>query len=119
MESSRPMQLAVESPCRGTSVVRVAGAFTAAAAPRLLRLLNEVSCRPGSKTVFVDLGNVLSFEVGGVEVLHQSRRCLRAAGVRMVLANLDGHRRALPRRICDALDGLDSVADLEDAGVGV
>lgn len=117
MESPRPIQLVVEPSYRGTSVVRVAGELTAAAAPRLLRLLNEVSGGPGRTTVFVDLANVRSFEVGGVEMLHQARRCLGEAGVRLVLANLDGHRRALPRRICDALDGLDSVADLEEASV--
>lgn len=115
-------QFLVEPPREGTAVIRVAGELTGEMGPRLLRLLDESVRRPAGRTVrvIVDLANVRSFEVEAVALLHSARLQLDEAGVLLVLAGLDAHRRALPDRIDHALEGLDTVSELEDVlGPGV
>ncbi len=117
MEVLRRTQFLVEPPHQGVAVIRVAGELTGAMGPRLLRLLDESVRRPTRRTVrvIVDLANVRSFEVEGVALLHSARRQLDEVGVRLVIAGLDAHRPALPDRIDHALEGLDTVSELEDA----
>jgi len=112
-------QFAVDPVRAGTSVVRVAGELTAATGPRLRRLLDRAADQEGGPVrLLVDLANVCVFDVEGVEALRAARDRLGRTGVNLVVAGLDGHRRALPGRIRTALDGFETVADLEDALAG-
>ncbi|HVL85079.1 MAG TPA: STAS domain-containing protein [Pseudonocardia sp.] len=118
MDSTRAMQLAVESGGAGTEVIRVAGELTGETGARLVGLLDRVANAPGApvaERVVVDLGGVRSFEIEGVELLHRAGRLLGGAGVRLVLAGVDARRGVLPRRVDKALDGFRTVPDLERA----
>jgi anti-anti-sigma regulatory factor len=114
MELLQGIQLAVESPREDTWVIRAAGDLTAVTGRRLRALLDR-NLATSTTTVVVDLGNVRSFEVEGIEIHRHAGRRLGHAGVRLVLAGLDAHRGALPGRIGRALDVFDTVPGLEEA----
>lgn len=113
MDVLRRSQLTVEPAREGTAVIRVAGELNGALGPRLGRLLDAMAT--GTHRVLVDLANVRAFEVEGVRVLRVARDRLDETGVRLVLSGLAGHRSALPGLIEEALAGLDTVAELEEA----
>jgi anti-anti-sigma factor len=117
MDFAPRTQFSVDPMQAGTSVVRVAGELTAATGPRLRRVLDRAAAR-GQVRLLVDLANVCAFDVEGIEVLRAARDRLDRRGVQLVVAGLAGHRRALPGRIRTALDGLETVGDLEDAVTG-
>lgn len=112
----RNTQLAVERPdLPATSVIRVAGELTGAVGPRLRRVLDKILRGGRVERVVIDLANVRWFEVAGVAVLHDVQYRLDKVGVRLVLVGIDAHRPAFPRRIDNAFEGFETVADLEEA----
>jgi anti-anti-sigma regulatory factor len=107
------MQLAVDAE-PGLTVVHVSGELTARTGPRLLGLLDGVVRRLAQRAterprrLVVELSGVRLFELDGVAVLRDARERCAAAEVELGLRGVSDRRGALPLRVEQLLDELES-----------
>jgi anti-anti-sigma factor len=98
------LALAVEHPVPGTVVVRVAGELTRTTGPRLARLLDVLAAPPGRvRHLVVDLGDVRSFGVGGLDVLRRAAHGCGRLGVDTHVCGVAARVELLPMAVVERL----------------
>lgn len=112
MTMSMPLQLCVERRSADRTLVRVAGRLDQDGGARLLRLLDGMLHPPANRgrrpeIVMLDLGEVRSFDRGGLAALRHAGHSAGATGVTLQVIGLAGRSAPLPRRVVDVLDGLE------------
>ena len=102
--SDEGLALAVEHPVPGTVVVRVAGELTRTTGPRLARLLDVLAAPPGRvRHLVVDLGDVRSFGVGGLDVLRRAAHGCGQLGVDLHVCGVAARAELLPTAVVERL----------------